>query len=369
MSNHSILYKKTKTGAIQEWFVSVEDNIITVTQGQVGGAKQDYQTVIKEGKNIGKANETTPSEQAEAEALSKWQKQVKSGYTEDPSGAVTVELPMKVKTFQGQEKNIVYPCSGLPKMDGVNGTYRRDSEGNLSLWSRGGEEYPPLKHIETEIHEKMDHFKTDILAGEVYCHGMHLQDITAGVKKYNKNFTPNLQFFIFDLPSYGKTIWELRGGLLTSTAAKFFQESNWVFASPEVTLNNEQEAWEYHKFCVDNGFEGIVVNNYCGLYEYNIRSSNSFKLKLQLDAEYKCVDYKVDKNGQPVLKCITSDGENFWVKPEGDSERRAGILENITDWVDSYIKIRYEKLSKKGVPQKPVAECIRKCDENGEVLE
>ncbi len=97
------LYKTTKTGKIQQYDVQTTGDQITVTQGQVEGLKQSYPTTCTP-KNVGKSNETTPAEQADLEAQSKWEKKIKSGYTQDPSGVITVRLPMKVKSYYGQEK-------------------------------------------------------------------------------------------------------------------------------------------------------------------------------------------------------------------------------------------------------------------------
>ena len=38
---------------------------------------------ICKGKNIGRSNETSPEQQAEAEAQAKWDKKRKDGYTQD----------------------------------------------------------------------------------------------------------------------------------------------------------------------------------------------------------------------------------------------------------------------------------------------
>ncbi len=34
------IFKKTKTGAIQEWSIRVSDNVMTTRHGQSGGAKK-----------------------------------------------------------------------------------------------------------------------------------------------------------------------------------------------------------------------------------------------------------------------------------------------------------------------------------------
>src|SRR6185436_13616686 len=75
---HSLptLYKKTGNGALQKWNIQVEDGVspVIVTEfGQIGGKLQTSREFIKEGKNLGKKNETTAFEQAIAEAKSKWE--------------------------------------------------------------------------------------------------------------------------------------------------------------------------------------------------------------------------------------------------------------------------------------------------------
>ena len=62
------LYKKTSTGAIQEWEVYVDDTgcspVIVTKYGQLGGKIQTSTELITEGKNIGRSNETSPMQQA-----------------------------------------------------------------------------------------------------------------------------------------------------------------------------------------------------------------------------------------------------------------------------------------------------------------
>ena len=78
-----MLYKRAKTGAVQQWEISVVQIAsggasIGVSFGQVGGAIQNTSDVIKEGKNIGRSNATTALQQAISEAQSKWEKQISS---------------------------------------------------------------------------------------------------------------------------------------------------------------------------------------------------------------------------------------------------------------------------------------------------
>src|SRR5271165_992689 len=91
MKTFPTLYKRTSTGAIQMWSIGVEGNIIVTDFGQKDGKIQHAEETIKLGKNIGRANETTPSEQALAEAASKWEGKVKKGYVEEIDRAAAGE--------------------------------------------------------------------------------------------------------------------------------------------------------------------------------------------------------------------------------------------------------------------------------------
>lgn len=81
------LYQKTRTGKIQQWSIWVEAKgdsgfpEVWVEYGQVGGKLSNTFDVIKTGVNIGKANETTPVEQARLEMERAITKQREEGYS------------------------------------------------------------------------------------------------------------------------------------------------------------------------------------------------------------------------------------------------------------------------------------------------
>ena len=150
----TVLYKPTKTGATQQWQIEVQGDSFICTYGQLNGAMQK-QTTKCSGKNLGKANQTTPEQQAILEAEALVTKKLKSGYSYDKSAPVTVQLPMKVKAYQDQLHNIKFSCFSSCKLDGVNAIYRRVNN-QLTIYSRGGEIYPPIPHLEPLVHKAMD---------------------------------------------------------------------------------------------------------------------------------------------------------------------------------------------------------------------
>src|ERR1019366_10126555 len=99
MKTFPILYKKTSTGAIQEWTIGTDMDpnhstafVIWTVYGQVNGQLQKTIDYISRGKNIGKTNETSIEQQANAEAQAKWEKKLKSGYVESIKAAEAGEL-------------------------------------------------------------------------------------------------------------------------------------------------------------------------------------------------------------------------------------------------------------------------------------
>jgi len=88
MKTFDILYKRTRTGAIQYWKISVglaTYPTIYKEYGQLGTTSPvQHKKEIKEGKYIGKANETKPAEQAVLQAESDWKKKRNEGYKSLP---------------------------------------------------------------------------------------------------------------------------------------------------------------------------------------------------------------------------------------------------------------------------------------------
>lgn len=81
-----VLVGKSVTGKQKIWHVSVSKHIdgaaITTVWGYEHGKKQTNEKIISAGKYVGKRNETTPIEQAHAEARSIWNKKRDAGYFE-----------------------------------------------------------------------------------------------------------------------------------------------------------------------------------------------------------------------------------------------------------------------------------------------
>ena len=370
------LYKTASSGATQVIDMEIIGDTYTRTWGQLDGKMQTKATTAK-GKNIGKANETTPEAQAIIEAEAVWVKKQKANYSTSIEAPVTVKLPMKVNVYQKHMKKLVFPVYTSVKLNGVNSEYRMvDRE--LKLLSRGGEEYPIPKHQEVQVRILMDHLGTTSLNGEMYHHGSFLQEIMAATKKHN-DLTPSLQFCIFDFPEVEGTYQER----CSSMYAKDAMPDVYTPALPFVHVgmaNSHEDLDAQHAEAVAAGYEGIMIRNADGLYEYNTRSLDVFKYKVAEDAEFVVTGFNIDKNGHAVFICdanycngtIPSDEDaprEFKVKLKGTNEERLAMAAVADTYIGKFLKVEFEMLSLDGIPQKPVGIMFRKVDEHGEAAE
>ena len=75
-----ILYKRAKTGKIVYYKIWTEGPIIFKEAGQIGTEKPIIHKEECFSKNVGRANETTPEEQAISQCNSDWLKKQDEGY-------------------------------------------------------------------------------------------------------------------------------------------------------------------------------------------------------------------------------------------------------------------------------------------------
>ena len=160
-------------------------------------------------KNLGRSNETTAESQAALELISKVKSQKDKGYREtvDDAGAIGNSLPMLASNGATRPSLIVFPLDVSVKIDGVR-CFARLIEGEVILTSRGGKPYLTPAYLVDPFLELFNELDTDILDGELYIHGLPLQEIISIVKKPEED-SPELSFMLFDIPVVD-VAWKIR---------------------------------------------------------------------------------------------------------------------------------------------------------------
>jgi DNA ligase-1 len=357
------LYKRTKTGKVQQWTISVQETgagygRITVEHGQTNGKRQIINKDLVSGKNVGKINETTPFQQALSESSSKWNKQVDAGYTEDSSGVSSVILPMLAKTY-GPNKLTQHGVHGIalqPKLNGVRClAYKLNN--HVVLMSRKGKEYTKnLPHIVNALETVLD--DNTIFDGELYVHGWSFQKIIRSVKKLNTNNGHKIQYWIYDIANNNIIFKDRYLNLLEYKPYL----SKHIFKVVKTYLGLEDQIKEHHDKFVRDGFEGIIIRKMDKVYEFNTRSNSLYKYKRFFDKEVLIVGYKEGTGieaGCVVWQVRDEFGNLFWSRPKGSHKQRRIWCRCAKRYIGSLLTIRYQELTEDNVPVFNVGIAIR----------
>lgn len=364
------LYKKTSKGKIQVWEIEVTDNNgeghIKITSGQLDGRRTTKERTVVAGKNIGKANQTTPFEQAQKEAQSAWQKKRDKDYhlTIEDAETTVSKLPMLAHKFTERGHDIVYPALVQPKLDGVRCIAARNGN-DISFMSRGGKEYSALQD-HPELVKALLKYMPDkgTFDGEIYYHGWSLARIVSAVKKVNDD-TPILEYWVYDIPS--------NLGFYERFKSKYKWHGNiplkYVYS---LTAQGKDNVKTMHDNYVSEGYEGIIIRNKLGPYAWGKRSKNLQKYKEFIDDEFEIVGHYSESNeinGTPIesicFKCVTKDGGPFDCRPKGTLKHRAEMWKDRESYVGKMLTVRYQGLTDNStgngrkVPQFPIGIAVR----------
>lgn len=372
------LYKRTSTGAVEQWRIWVEPTTsfpleagtdipyaIVTEYGQVDGKQIRGEDIVREGKNLGKANATTARQQAEKEAAARWRKKVeRNGYVEDIERARAGETdqaggiaPMLAIPYD--PKKLVYPALLQRKYNGVRCIAIYEN-GTCTLWSRKREQIHCVPHIARAVETLFaSSSERHVLDGEIYRHGWSLQKIAsfARQKKEPKPGYEELEYHIYDYPSIkGANV--LRQGHVECTN---FQKP--LVSVPGLTVTNEVEAWQQHDAWVQDGYEGAIGRNHDAPYEAGKRSHNLHKFKRFDEREFKIVGHRLGRgkfSNIPVLLCVTDEGKEFECNLPGTLEERAAI--DPATLVGKALTVKHFGWSDDKIPVFPVGVAIRDYD-------
>lgn len=406
MTKFPTLYKIVKSGKEQQWKIWTDGNIIYNTFGFVDGKMREPTERECQGKNIGRANETSPEQQAEQEALTKWKKQVEKGY--EPRSEKGLEMAKDAKQNREEKgtnrengkkldhskqllvKNISHPIKIMkgkkyneisrdivqgfiqPKFNGVRClTSLCKDENAVAMTSSSGKQFVYLGHLKDalkEAFEKWAELGKDpiVLDGECYKHKCPFNVITACCR--SNRSSPHeqegeMEYHIFDIVDYEMEQTE-RLQLLQKFFKKCVPEDSPLKLCKTYDCDGSAEQLDaYLKKMETNGYEGIIFRFPDG--KYNVKSlhvDDVFKYKSFIDAEYEIVGYKAgkgnDKN-RPTWKCKVKDGVFVEARMMGTTEFCKEMLENATSYIGKMLTIKFQEFSPTGVPIFPVGVGIR----------
>lgn len=325
-------------------------------------------TYIRQGKNIGKSNETTVLTQAMIQIRALYLKKINSGYNEIITESNNIPFVMALQSYEKMKKKILYPCYIQPKLDGIRLMSNMNLSNNkINMLSRRHKLLFGFENIETELKIlfQFTNINSDLyIDGELYKHGMQLQNISSIVRQEDAIIEKNeLQYHIFDCfsPSQTQLTFEDRYLILKH----IFDNNNFKYLVLVKTnlIISEQVGDELNISFVKNNYEGSVYKNKNAIYEFSYdkekRSQQYLKRKKSFENEFKVVGFTQGDKGKGVGSIIfileTDDGKQFRSTPKMTLEERSRLYKDSLINFDSKYKnkmgtIRYDNVSNDGIP-------------------
>lgn len=356
------LFKKTALGADRQWSVAVEGTTIITRWGQVGGTIGEARDVVQAGKNIGRANATTPEQQARAEAQSQWEQNLKKGFVESLASARQGKehrviaggiFPMLARRYDQHGAKIKWPAYAQMKLDGHR-CIAVIKDGKCALWSRTRKPITSVPHIVAAV-EALG-LKNAILDGELYNHDYRakFEQLTSLIRPDQaKDGHGVVQYHIYDLAGPGPFAERTK---VIARALKG-RKGPLVCVETREVRNEDELMLAFEAFC-KQGYEGAIVRNADGPY-INRRSFDLQKVKEFQDAEFKVVGVVEGRGllaGHGIFVCVTKNGTQFEAKMVGPLKELKKFYERPKLAVGKMLTVQFQGYTNKaGVPRFPVA--------------
>jgi len=362
------LYSITSNGKkVTYWQITTEGSSYTINTGFLDGKKQTFKTNV-----IDKKNSSTLEDQAISEADSLWNLKRKTMYptieeakqaNKDKSLALGGYKPMLAEELNIKKPSFSIPgCFEQPKLDGIRCIARKVG-GRVYLYARSGALKETTPHINIQLCEVMN--DGEIWDGEIYKHGMELDDILSLVQSSkNRKDTSQLEYHIYDYPRIGDlnemSSFSSRLDAFKNRFADSTIHDN-IVAVKTLTVGSFKEVEQYHSEFVEDGYEGAILRNPIACYE-NRRTKHLLKFKKFQDAEFIITGVyegkgKMAEHG--IFICKTDGGKEFTVKMSGDTEKLREYLNHPEYVVGKMLTVKFFSMKDNGVPRFPVGIRIR----------
>lgn len=259
---------------------------------------------------------------------------------------------------------------GSRKIDGTRlSLYWQDD--HIETASRGGQKYYSLDHI-TKHPKLIEFFKKHpdyVLDGELYKHGLSLQQIS-GLVRREKEQSPILEYYIYDIMDENKTF-EERLNILNEIKDElnldFQPEREWTEENPlklQMVPHEKVVGWlnmeKMHNRYVKEGWEGLVIRDPNAVYKFGARGKQMIKIKQYKDGEFEITGLSEGLRDEDMCFTLkTKDGKEFKAKPMGSRELKQQYRDDLQKLIGKMATVKYFYYSDEGTPLQPVLKAIR----------
>lgn len=359
-----VLFKRTSGGQIQQWHTWVVPGadgvgIIWTEYGLVGGKLQKIQEVIREGRNLGKKNATTPLQQAALEAEAAWTKQRdRKKYGTDPTGAESAAkraaAPMLAHPYEKHAKKVQWghQTFAQPKLDGFRCLTRKEG-GVVSMVSREGKPITTMAHIASILADIIP--DGTCLDGELWTPDLTFQQVASAIKR-QQDLSQVVQYHVYD--TIEERQFESRLSVIHDLVGAGV--GNRVIPVETVQVDSEADLMEYQANCLKDGFEGAMLRWGENAYEAGKRSDSLLKVKTFRDEEFRVVAAVQGRGthlGMAIFTCETAQGAKFDVTAPGSHADKQNYWRTQDQWIGKHLTVKFFEYTSGDlpVPRFPVA--------------
>lgn len=371
--NNIIIYSKNKSGKTLEWKAYSDLKLnndghieLHIEYGQQDGKKQHKVRLTKSGKNKGKSNETTIEEQASLDLKHLYRAQLEEkGYflsLEDYQKPKTAMLAHKfadkkhkldLKDDQDTFNHLYY---AQPKLNGIRCTVTKLEDGSLQFLSRTNKLFTPFKHIEKELSSLLN--VGDILDGELFNPTMPLEYIASIVNSDSDRFVidsktgirlhkeEDINFYVYDCVPISniEMIYTDRLAIIRNLIIGLTS----VILTETVIVKSLTELKELFNSWVTLLYEGAMLRDGNGIYEFNERSIYLLKYKEMFDEEFQIIDIVDSENepGQPKFIVDLRNGQQCEVRKSGNKLDNEKYLMEKSKYLGKWLTVQYQARTK-----------------------
>lgn len=380
MKTFPTLYKRTKTGAIQQWSISCEPSLhgtaIIKDAGQVDGKLTRHEELITAGKQ-----KRTIIEQAEFMAESDWKRKHDEGYKslEDLSlthmanqpetllRALQGELPEFNTDAAGNAKpmlaktvnwdKVKYPCLLQPKLDGVRCLMIVNFM-RIAFLSRSGKEYTTLEHIANDVIKASENGLElpFILDGEIYSDELSFQEIVAAVKKQRPD-SLKLKFRAYDVinDEVQEDRWDTTLRIVDAINSDHISTVHCLLVNTREMVKEMHDAW------VSEGYEGAMIRHMDGIYGQGQRSSDLLKVKEFDETEFTFIRFELGQREEDLIAvCAVKDGTCFKAKVIGTRDEKKELRSTPEKELEyKQYTVKHFGWTDDGLPRFPIGKSFR----------
>ena len=347
-----ILYKKTGTGAIQQWSQEIQGDRYRTITGQVNGQLTTSEWHICTPKNQGRANATTAEQQCQKEVAANYQKKLTAGgYTTniEEIGVSGYFKPMLAKNYKDCVHKIKYPVFVQPKYDGIRCVINKQG-----AWSRKGEPIITVPHILQSLSPVLATNPDLVLDGELYNHQYKddFNTICSVVKKLKptpEDITKSQNTILF----YG---YDCFLPVVYSERLEFLEclvDYDYVVVVPTVQALDHQQVDDFLGLYLEQGYEGVIVRTES--YYENKRSNNLLKYKVDNTDEFLLLDIQEGQGNWAGLAkkalLVTEDGVEFEASVANTQSVCHDILANKHLYIGKPTTVKYNGFTPAGKPR------------------